>query len=101
MRFHPGARLLPLTRVPRVSLPSQVKGMSRLRALTVVVAAGAKFFTQSTSFEGDAVNFLETRQASFDLFQSGPAQVPDAVFVGVFADVNGTAAGENDPRDGF
>ena len=36
-----GARLLPFTRLPRLSLPSQVKGMSRLIVLTVVVAAGA------------------------------------------------------------
>ncbi len=45
-----GARLLPFTRLPRLSLPSQAKGMSRLIVLTLVVAAEAmnysSFITQ-------------------------------------------------------
>src|SRR3984893_7630858 len=91
-----GARLLPLTRAPRLSLPSQAKGVSRLTALTVVVAAGAIRYFRPASLDGDAVDFLETGQPVLHLFEPGAPQIPHAFLGSLVGDLHRAAHGEND-----
>src|SRR5579864_4392745 len=74
--------------------------MSRLIALTLVVAAGAMCYFRPGSLDRDAVDFLETRESVLDLLQAGAAQVPDSFLGGLVGDLYGTARSENDARDG-
>src|SRR3954463_5953769 len=60
-----GARLLPFTRLPFLSMPSHWKAMSRLALLIVAVAAGAMLnlsYVNPGSFRSDAVHFFEARE---------------------------------------
>src|SRR5882762_7847558 len=94
-----GARLLPLTRAPRLSLPSQAKGVSRLIALSVLLAAGAIGFFRPASLDGDAVDFLETGQPVLHLLEPGAPQIPHAFLGSLVGDLHRTAHGENDARN--
>src|SRR4030088_436646 len=90
-----GARLLPLTRAPRLSLPSQAKGVSRLIALSVL-AAGAIGFFRPASLDGDAVDFLETGQPVLHLLEPGAPQIPHAFPGSLVGDFHRASHGEND-----
>src|SRR3569833_3014372 len=48
-----------------------------------------------------AVNFFETRQPRFDLFESGASEVPHAFLSGLRSYVARASQCENDTRDGF
>src|SRR5215213_9501160 len=92
-----GARLLPLMRLPFLSLPSQLKAMSRLIVLTVAVATAINF--HPASFNRDTVDFLDAGQTGFDLLEPRSAQIPNAFLGGLNADIDGIAAAQNDPCD--
>src|SRR4051812_1847954 len=86
-----GARLLPLTRLPFLSMPDQLKGVSRLAVLAPAVATAVAMVRLSL-LDGDAVDFLEASHALPDLLEAGAAEVPHAFLFCVIADVDGVAA---------
>src|SRR5690242_13799400 len=56
-------------------------------------------YFRPASLDRDAVDFLETGQAVFDLFKTRASQVPYAFFCGLSADFRRAAQRENDARD--
>src|SRR5580704_2958383 len=96
-----GARLLPLIRAPFLSRPSHANGTSRLMVLTVAVAAGAMSYFRPASLDRNAVNFLETSQTVFNLFQPCASEIPDAFFRGLLCNLHRATEREDNFRNRF
>src|SRR6185312_6645119 len=62
---------------------------------------GHSAFRPRSSFDGDAVDFLETGEAGPDLLETCAAQVPDPFLGCLLRDVHGAAGGENDTGNRF
>src|SRR3954466_9224575 len=71
-----GARLLPDTRLPFLSMPVHAYGTSRLTPFAPLVATAVAMFALS-SFDRDAVDFFDARHALLDLLEAGATQIPD------------------------
>src|SRR5690349_9691757 len=95
-----GARLLPETRLPFLSMPVQENGTSRLTPFAPLVATAVAMCAQSL-FDRHAVNFFDAGHALLDLLEAGPPQIPDAFFRRLVRDVDGVAAFHDDAADGI
>ena len=75
-----------------LSVPSQVKGMSRLIDLDGCGCCRSHELLSPASLDRDAVDFFEAGHAVLDLLEPGAAQIPDAFLGRLIADVHGVAA---------
>src|SRR6187397_2806368 len=64
-----GARLLPVTRLPFLSVPVHANGVSRLTPFEPEVATAVAMGTSSL-FDRHAVDFFDAGQALFDLLET-------------------------------
>src|SRR5688572_23718689 len=94
-----GARLLPVTRLPFLSMPDQEYGTSRLMPFACVATAVAMIAV--SLFDGDAVDFFDAGHALLDLLEPGTPQVPHAFFRSLVGDVDGIAAFHDDAAQGL
>src|SRR4051812_17720618 len=76
-------------------MPAHENGTSRLTPLAPDVATAVAMISVS-SFDRDAVDFVDAGHALLDLFQPGTPQVPDTFFGGLVGDVDGIAAFHDD-----
>src|SRR5690349_4851785 len=95
-----GARLLPETRLPFLSIPDHENGTSRLTPFAPLVAAAVAMIAGSL-FDRHAVDFFDAGQACLDLLEACSPQIPDTFLRGLVCDVDGVAAFHDDAADGF
>src|SRR5579871_6615629 len=93
------ATLRPLIFCPFLSMPSQLKATSFLSERIAEVACAMVNVLPNRSFDGHAVDFLETGQSVLDLLETGPAQIPYPFLRGLVRDVDGVAARHDDAAE--